>query len=511
MKINLDQTLHNFQREEEEGNTQVLAKKYGMNYVNLIGYPVLFDILKIIPQEFAIKYQVIAYIKIFKTVRLAINREPDQETVNALEQLKTEKKYDLEFEFSLCSNASIDYGITLYKTLAEKTEKNVKTELKSKDNEGVKAEITDLVDFKNKITKVSTTNLLEVLFDGAMIAEASDIHLEPEENQLRLRYRIDGVLQDITMLPLNYYYALRSRIKYMSKMKLDVMEQAQDGRFEIKTLDKLVDVRVATLPTAFGEEIVMRILPKDKRFLSLEQLGFSEDHLKIIREAIKKPNGIIFNTGPTGSGKTTTLYAILSELNKSQVKIITLEDPIEYRIEGLDQSQVEPDQGYTFATGLRAILRHDPDIIMVGEIRDKETAEIAMHSALTGHLVLTTLHTNNAPSALPRLLDMGVPEFLLGGTINLIIAQRLVRKTCITCKGKGCKVCNLTGYKGRVVICELLVPNKEIEDLVRSHGTISDFSAAAKKAGMISMSEDGAKKVVAGITTQEEIDRVIQD
>ncbi|OGD66254.1 hypothetical protein A3F08_02545 [Candidatus Berkelbacteria bacterium RIFCSPHIGHO2_12_FULL_36_9] len=274
---------------------------------------------------------------------------------------------------------------------------------------------------------------------------------------------------------------------------------------------KQVDVRVSTLPTAYGESVSMRLLLKDSKFIKLDELGFNPEGIKIIREAISKPHGIIFNTGPTGSGKTTTLYAILSELNKPSVKIVTLEDPIEYRIKGVDQSQIEPEAGYTFATGLRSVLRQDPNIIMVGEIRDADTATTAINAAMTGHLVLTTLHTNNAPSSIPRLLDMGVKPYLLGGTINLIIAQRLVRMICQNCHGKGCEVCNQSGFKGRTVVAELLVPTKEIEDLINKGASVREFEEAAKKAGMISMLEDGMKKVAAGITTKEENDRVTRE
>jgi type II secretory ATPase GspE/PulE/Tfp pilus assembly ATPase PilB-like protein len=350
-----------------------------------------------------------------------------------------------------------------------------------------------------------------VIFAGAVNTDASDVHIEPAENDCRLRLRIDGVLQDIANMPIESYKKLNSRIKYSAKLKMDVTTVPQDGRFQFTNNDEEIDVRVSTLPTPYGELIEMRILRYKTQLLNLEQLGFDEENVNQIKEAVTKPNGIIFCVGPTGSGKTTTLYAILSFLNKPAIKIITLEDPIEYKVPGVDQSQIDPARGYTFAKGLKAALRQDPDIIMLGEVRDAETAQIALHAALTGHLVLTTLHVNSAPAALPTLIEMGVPTYLLAGCINLIIAQRLVRKICTKCEGKKCQVCHMTGFLGRTAISEVLQPNQKIEELIAQKASLRQFNEAAKVQGMRTMMEAGMDKAQLGVTSKEEVLRVTRE
>jgi len=322
------------------------------------------------------------------------------------------------------------------------------------------------------------------------------------------------------------YHNLISRIKYLAKLKLDI-SRPQDGRFVVEVLSQEVDIRVATLPTTYGEAVTLRLLPKNKSFISIEKLGFSEKALAVIKEAITKPQGMIINTGPTGSGKTTTLYAILKVLNQPGKKIITLEDPIEYRIEGIEQVQIihpEKERGGSeetetlaereqtvFLDALKGCLRQDPDILMIGEIRDKETAEVTLQAALTGHLVLTTLHTTNAPAALARLTEMGIEPYLLAGTIDLIISQRLVRMIHKVCGGKGCEECHHTGFKGRLAIIEVLKPGAEIEKLVLEKAPLRSFEETAHKLGMETMLEDGMKKVAAGLTTKGEVERVTQE
>lgn len=505
----IDKQLDSFQKKQAEDYVKSWAEKNKTAYIDLVNYPIVYDVLQTISKETAVKSRVIPYLKVGKKIKIATDQPRDKSLLSLLQDLKSATGFD--YEMAVCSKHSLQYGLKLYDLYATRPRPAGLSQIKTDKGRDFSKEIASLMDLKEKISQVPATNLLEVLFSGALVAEASDIHLEPTEKDLRVRYRIDGVLQDVARLPLASHHVLASRIKYLAQLKLDIISQPQDGRFGTTTDGGPLDVRVSTLPTAFGETIEMRLLPRNKKFLSLSELGFNQNQLKLIQDSVKKPHGIIFNTGPTGSGKTTTLYAILSELNKPGVKIVTLEDPIEYRILGVDQSQVEPEAGYTFASGLRAVLRQDPDIIMVGEIRDKGTAEIAMHAAMTGHLVLTTLHTNGAAAAIPRLLDMGVPDYLLAGTINLIIAQRLVRKTCRNCLGRGCDVCNSTGYRGRVVITELLTINKEIEELIKQKGTVSQFEEAAKRAGMITMEQDGLTKAQAGLTTKEEINRVTQD
>jgi len=375
-------------------------------------------------------------------------------------------------------------------------------------------------------------------------------------NQVMVRYRIDGILRNVMTLPKSVHAGIIARIKILSNLKLDEHRLPQDSRFKIHTNEYKVSFRVSAIPTYDGEKIVLRALNEQTGVISLEQLGFHKKPLERVKRNIKKPHGLILVTGPTGSGKTTTLYAILNILNQPEVNITTIEDPIEYRMPGLNQSQVSPKIGYTFASGLRSFLRQDPDIIMVGEIRDKETAEISIHAALTGHLVLSTLHTNDAPTTLPRLSEMGIPAFLVASTTNVIIAQRLVRKICQDCiesytltkieiaklekqinlesiiktfdqeglttkkqtkesllfyRGKGCKKCDKTGYKGRVGLYEVLEITPEIAELILKGAPAKDIAQAGKNQGMLTILEDGFIKSKTGITTIEEVLRVTKE
>lgn len=504
----IDTKLQMMRREDEESHAKALAKKLGLRYVNLVGYPILYDVLKYIPREIAIEYLIVSYLKTEKILKIATPRPQSKILEQAIKRIK--KEAGLSPVLMVCSQSSFNYAYSLYEKQKQKVKTTEKVELEKAGKKDFAQEIKNLADLKERITQVPATEVIEIIFAGAVGAQASDIHLEPEEDGLRVRYRIDGVLQDVIKLPKEVEHIINSRIKYLSKLKLDIQDKPQDGRFDVVTVGIPIDIRVSVIPAAYGETIVMRLLPKNKKFLTLEKLGFRPEYIKTIKTQISKPNGIIFNTGPTGSGKTTTNYAVLARLNKPDVKIITLEDPIEYKIEGIDQSQVEEEKGYNFASGLRSILRQDPDIIMVGEVRDEETATIAMQAAMTGHLVLTTLHTNDAAGAIPRLLDMGVKPYLLGGSVNLIIAQRLVRRIHKKCQGKGCLECNNTGYKGRVAIAELLVPNQKIEQLILKNGTLAEFEQVAVESGMMTMYEDGMNKVAQGVTTKEEVLRVTQ-
>lgn len=511
--MNIDKTLTNINREQEEHLTQDKASLFNLPYINLVNYPIAPDVFKMVTYDQAVNYSLIPYIRLGKKVRFATTEPENPEIVDFLRQLAQSK--GVSITISVVSASSLKYALELYKKI-------VNDEIKAKEAVNVseaestnfEREIQNLVDLREKIKSVSTTQILDVVFAGAIKTQSSDIHIEPGENECRVRYRIDGVLQDIINLPMPTFKALDSRIKFLSKLKIDVLNEPQDGRFTFNSIGKPMDVRVSTLPTAYGEAIVMRLLDQSGRFLNIEDLGFSEKAKQDILAAIKKPTGMILNTGPTGSGKTTTLYAVLSILNKPGVKIITLENPIEYRLQGIEQVQITGDEkkgGLTFAAGLRSILRQDPDIIMVGEIRDLETADIAIRAAMTGHLVLSTLHTNNAPAAYLRLIDMGLEPFLLQGAINLIIAQRLVRKVHTECAGKGCALCNFTGYKGRVVISETLRPTTTLEKLVYSKAPLSDVIECARSEGMQTMYEDGMDKVSKGITSKEEVERVVSE
>ncbi|HEX9664543.1 MAG TPA: GspE/PulE family protein, partial [Patescibacteria group bacterium] len=410
-------------------------------------------------------------------------------------------------------------------------------------------EVSLITDLDKKIKGISVTEVVTAIISLALQIEASDIHIEAEENDVKVRYRVDGILNDATVLPKETWPKITSRIKLLAGLKINIENKPQDGRFTIFLSKDQVDVRVSVIPTTYGESIVMRLLRSTAVGLKFEDLGITGRAFADIENEIKKPNGMIITTGPTGSGKTTTLYAVLTRLNTTATKIITLEDPIEYKLEGINQSQVDRSKGYTFAEGLRSILRQDPDIVMVGEIRDLETADVAINAALTGHLVISTLHTNSAAAGIPRFMAMGVKPFLLAPALNAIVGQRLVRKICPACreeveldtktrgevlkilekippetaaqilteelhqlkfyKGGGCVECHGIGYKGRIGIYEIMIMVKEIEDLILA-GQVSEFKMqeVAVKNGMVTMVQDGLIKASRATTTVDEVFRV---
>jgi len=410
-----------------------------------------------------------------------------------------------------------------------------------------KEEIKNILDFKKEVEESlskETTDIIETLLAGSFYLEVSDIHLEPKKENLKLRIRIDGVLHDVLNFDLKTYQLLLSRIKLLSRLKLNINDRPQDGRFSILIEDFSVEVRTSSLPSEYGESLVLRVL-NPKWVVGMEALGLRKDLLEIFNEQIKKPNGMIICTGPTGSGKTTTLYAFLLKIINPEIKIITIEDPIEYHLKGVSQSQVDEYKGYTFATGLRAIVRQDPDVILVGEIRDLETAQISIQAALTGHLVLSTVHTNDASGAIARLQALGEKPANVSPALNIVIGQRLVRKVCPKCVefkeipeellerfkkslsnlppeikipelkpgikipyAKGCKDCSFTGYKGRLGIFEAFEVDDEIERFILKNPSIVDLKELAVKKGMVLMYLDGFIKVLNGITTLAEIERV---
>ena len=403
------------------------------------------------------------------------------------------------------------------------------------DRKRLFTEIEEIGDLLDDTSDSPVIRLVNLMFSQAIRDNASDIHIEPYQNSLKIRERLDGILHDMLSPPKQVQAALVSRIKIMAKLNIAEKRLPQDGRIELKVADREIDVRVSTLPTAFGERVVLRLLKKSSVLLSLADLGMPEDRLAPFAAAIKAPTGIILVTGPTGSGKTTTLYAALSAINTTDINIITIEDPIEYRIDGIGQVQVNPKIDLTFASGLRSIVRQDPDVILVGEIRDSETAEIAMQSALTGHLVFSTLHTNDAAGAITRLRDMGIEPFLLASSLNLVLAQRLVRVICRDCaesyvpsaemwsrigldpqryrgqtaqRGRGCERCLHTGYRGRQGIFELLPMSPAMKSLVLTTADANEIRRQAVAEGMVSLAEDGASKVLQGVTTIEEVYRV---
>ncbi|MCX5713046.1 MAG: GspE/PulE family protein, partial [Candidatus Omnitrophica bacterium] len=376
--------------------------------------------------------------------------------------------------------------------------------------------------------------LVNLIIMQAVKDKASDIHVEPGEEKVLIRFRIDGILHEIQQIPKHLQSALASRVKVMAKMDISEIRNPQDGRIQLKMESKSLDLRVSTFPTMHGENIVMRILDKSSVILGLKELGFAKNDLAEFDKIVRHPNGIVLVTGPTGSGKTTTLYAALSAINSIEKNIITIEDPVEYEIPLIRQTQVNPRAGLTFANGLRSILRQDPDIIMVGEIRDKETADIAIQASLTGHLVLSTLHTNDAASSLTRLIDMGIEPFLIASSVIGILAQRLVRVICPKCKekympsdeiikdlgldqkielfrGKGCMHCRNTGFTGRIGIFELLTVTEEIKNMVTSKRSANEIKKKALEQGMRVLRDDGMEKVKSGITTAEEVLRVTEE
>lgn len=423
--------------------------------------------------------------------------------------------------------------------------------------EQIKKEVKNIPDFKKKIESFldqKTTDLIDVILSGSIIIDSSDIHFEAQEEQARLRVRLDGVLQDVLFFDLKIYRGLLSRLKLLSKTKLNITDKPQDGRFTILIpgLDSPsrrggnetpIEIRTSTLPSEYGESIVMRIL-NPKSLIGLEALGLRKDLLKIFEREIKKPNGMIIVTGPTGSGKTTTLYAFLMKIQNPGIKIITIEDPIEYHLEGISQTQVAPEKGYDFGQGLRSIVRQDPDVILVGEIRDLETAKIALQASLTGHLVLSTLHTNDAAGTIPRLIDLGVDASSIASALGMAVAQRLVRKVCLKCvtfikpstkeleeiekglkslpipsplkdkeikipKTNGCEFCNNTGYRGRKGLFEAFLIDDEMERFILTNPPVSAVRDLAVKKGMVTLYQSGLIDVIAGETTLEEVERIV--
>ena len=377
-----------------------------------------------------------------------------------------------------------------------------------KKTEKIKHEVT-IDESLPRAGQVPVVKLLNDIISGGINSNASDIHLEPQEPEMVVRYRIDGLLHDIMTIPKHIESAVVSRIKVLSNMNIAERRRPQDGHIVLKRNAREYDMRVSTMLTITGEKTVMRIFDKTAMLIGLEELGFTPSDETRFKKLIKRPYGIVLITGPTGCGKTTTLYAVLQQLNAKERNIITIENPVEYKINRINQIQVDEASKMTFAAGLKTILRQDPDIIMVGEIRDKETAEIAMQAALTGHLVFSTLHTNDAAGAITRLVDMGVEPFLVSATVIGAAAQRLCRTICPECNGKKCGACYETGYKGRIGVFELMAVSESVQNLISSKAALSEIKKEAQKEGMKTLSENGAKKVAAGITTKEEIERIV--
>lgn len=535
--MDIKRALTNIRQREEEAAVEREAKKLGLPYLNLSILPISSEAILLIPEEKARLGQLAAFQKDALSVQIALRHPDDKNAKEIIDALKKEYQINL----FIVSQKSLNRAFEVYKTakiITEETSGQIAISLET--IEKLKKELTTPTAVKQKIDSLSAQTaslILESIIGGALNLGASDIHIEPEEKNIRLRYRLDGLLTNITFFDFKIFKLLLSRVKLISGLKINVTEAPQDGRFTIGAGQEPIEVRTSVLPGPYGESVVLRILDPKAISVTLEQLGFAEHDLKIVENEIEKPNGMILVTGPTGSGKTTTLYAFLKKLNTEDVKIITIEDPIEYHVDGISQSQVAAERNYTFASGLRSILRQDPDIILVGEIRDLETAEIALNAALTGHLVFSTLHTNDAVGTILRLLDTGAKPPIIAPAINLAIAQRLVRKLCSECKKKieitseqlnkikdtlkkippnleiyqanGCNKCNHTGYKGRIGIYELFLIDEDAEQLITSNPTESQLKALALKKGMITMKQDGFLKVLKGITSIEEVERIV--
>lgn len=540
--------MDELRREEEEKLVQAMAPQYGLEYINLHGYTINPEAIAYIDEAKAREANIVGFELKFDSIYIALKSPNNAITLQALEEIQ--KNSRLTVVPYLCSTSSLEHGWERYKDI-------VNSQAKTKGVFDIDAEEIDSfiknINTKEDVTRLLTevrgvdnarrvTETLELVFAGAIALHSSDIHIEPEENAIRLRYRIDGILSDVHDIDRYIYERLMSRLKLLSGMILNHKEQAQDGRFTFGAGEKEIEIRSSVIPGASGESIVMRILDPSVATFKMDNLDFSPNLREALLNEIKKPNGLIVTTGPTGSGKTTVLYAFLQKAHTDGVKIITIENPVEYKLDGIVQTQTGED--YTFASGLRAVLRQDPDIIMVGEIRDKEVAETAMHAAQTGHLVFSTLHTNSAAAGFARLIDLGIEARTLGGAINVLLGQRLVRKLCPECKANyvasdlefeilknvmanhpqpqtltqplnlykpvGCSVCKNTGYKGRSGIFEAIFMDEAVEDIVIRDPREHLIVEAAKPQGIANMVEDGAVKVIQGITSYAELERVIE-
>ncbi len=517
----------------EEDLNLALGAQVGMEYVDLNAIDIPKEVINLVPAQMANTYQVCPfdYDPARHRISLAL-ASPDN--FQATDDLKT--LLGLEVKAAIATPDALRAAIArCYPEDAEDSIQDLIDEIASDETlaqyEG-RGESIDLAELKEMIEANPVKKLLNLVLLQAIRDKSSDIHFEPFEDEFKMRYRIDGVLYEMVPPPRHVAMAIASRIKVMANLDIAERRLPQDGRIELTLGKNPIDLRVAVLPTMFGESVVMRVLDRTTVSLDLDKLGMRDDDLVAFRQVMRKPNGIVINTGPTGSGKTTTLYAALRELNSTEVKILTTEDPVEYDIDGLVQVQIRPDIGLTFARALRSFLRQDPDIILVGEIRDLETAQIAVQASLTGHLVFSTLHTNDAPSSIARLLDLGMEPFLLTATLEAIVAQRLVRRICRVCKtefkpteellmelgltpeevgdrplyyGKGCENCNNTGYRGRIAIYEIMAINDRLRELVMRHASAALLRNEAVKSGMRPLRESGLLAIYDGITTIEEV------
>lgn len=526
------------------------AQEAGLPYINLQDFPIGPEAIGMIPEKDARARRVVCIFANENEIRVA-SPEPDRPEVQEIVK-KLKEEHQAHVVVSMISDDGLERALTFYKGIPKRIEMKSNLELTKEELEKFGSEVASLEKLAEALPKVPVTSAFSAILSGAIQTSASDIHIEAEENDVKIRYRLDGILHDIAAVPKEFWKKIISRIKIVSGMKINVDNVPQDGRITIQTAEETLDIRVSALPTAYGESVVMRLLRPSTTALSFDELGLRGRAYADLKREVERPNGMIVTTGPTGSGKTTTLYAIMNKLNIPAVKMITLEDPIEYKLKGVNQSQVDHAAGYDFAKGLRSLLRQDPDIVMVGEIRDGETADIAIQAALTGHLVLSTVHTNDAAGAIPRFLSMGAQPHLLAPALNAVIGQRLVRRLCKECKepatlgadilrrveqiltkipgdteeaarakdvhalrfftAKGCAACHNLGYKGRVGIYEIFAMNPDIERVILSN-QVSEYAIQelAVGRGMITMVQDGLLKALDGITSVDEVFRVAEE
>lgn len=536
-----EEKMGEIRQKEKEAETKAASASQGYPYINLVGFAISPDALSLLPKERALTLKAVVFLFTGTEVRIGAPDPTNPEINEVLFQI-TERTHTKGAIYTI-SEHSFNTAIKLYDALPTPRKISSGVEITENELKKFQTEIANFKQLSERLQKASVTDVITMIIAAALRSEASDIHMETEEKQIVVRYRLDGVLSEVAKMPHERWKEIISRVKLLSGLKINVTTSPQDGRFTIFLTNDKVDVRLSTIPTAFGESVVIRLLRSAVTGLDFQQLGIRGKAYEQLQKEIKRPNGMIITTGPTGSGKTTTLYAVLNYLKSPELKIITLEDPIEYKLEGINQSQIDASKEYTFAKGLRSILRQDPDIIMVGEIRDLETADTAIQAALTGHLVISTLHTNDAAGAIPRFLSMGVKPFLLAPALNAVIGQRLVRKICSQCvkedeleentlkhvtktfksippqaeikidfknikfyKGAGCDACNGTGYKGRIGIYEVFIMSKKIEQVILSEA-VSEYRMReiAVENGMVTMAADGLLKALDKITSVEEV------
>lgn len=534
--------LNQINREFQEKSVLKRAHDLGLPYVNIGKTPLNPDFLKIINIEVAMKARIIPFFRVGTKLRVAVQDPENPETSMIVKELSDK---GMQVSINLASAAGIDDALKIYETVTQYRKMEIVDSVEVKSIKTYEKEIKELSELATKLDSVPAEEGLNMINIGAIKTEASDIHYEPEEDTVIVRFRIDGMLHKVFDIKKTTYKNISNQLKYKSSMQLNVATIPQDGRYSFNYNDKKIDVRVSAIPTPNGESFVCRYLIPEKKFVRFDYMGFQGLALTKLDNAAKISHGMILCTGPTGSGKTTTLYSVLNKMRTPYNKIITLEDPVEYYLYGVMQSQVDVRRGYDFPSGLRAILRQDPDIIMVGEIRDLETAETAAQAALTGHVLLSTLHTNSALEAIPRLINMGLPRYMVSSALDTIIGQRLVRTVCPKCTTKraitksekdefekvftnlktlhpamdlkvpeelaevhGCDYCSQTGYRGRIVIDEILTVDERIKRLISDSASSVDLIAAARQNGLITMREDGLMKVAEGLTTLEEVHRV---